>query len=336
MGKVSMDVRMVSPDGVESHPVGDLSALMNGERAGGKGFVWVDVPNPDHQQAALLGEVFGFHPMAVRDMVERNHTPKMHAYSDHVLVVLHEPELGKGGHVHFLELDQFIGPGYLVTVHGPINPVVPPEAALRETRTVLERLQNGRLRPKTPFDLSYAIVSGVTRHQEAFVNQLAQKTGLLESKVMAGEWGDPEEFLEALFRLGHQLLTIRTMATQGHAIFGRMLALARYVPPGAVTAVEDIVDQYDRLGRVTDGHREYLKGVIEFYKARTETKMTIAAERLAVIAVVTLPITALSSVYGMNIIVNDATDFPHLAVVLTVMAIMSGTLLTWAKRQGWW
>jgi magnesium transporter len=76
--------------------------------------------------------------------------------------------------------------------------------------------------------------------------------------------------------------------------------------------------------------------VIEFYRTRTETKMTIAAERLAVIAVVTLPITALSSVYGMNIIVNDRTDFPHLAVILAVMVTISATLLRWAKRQGWW
>ena len=55
--------------------------------------------------------------------------------------------------------------------------------------------------------------------------------------------------------------------------------------------------------------------MIEFSKARTDTKVTIAAERLALIAVLTLPITALSSVDGMHIIVNDRTDFPHLGVV---------------------
>jgi magnesium transporter len=76
--------------------------------------------------------------------------------------------------------------------------------------------------------------------------------------------------------------------------------------------------------------------VIEFYKARTDTKVTIAAERLALIAVLTLPITALSSVYGMNIIVNDRTDFPHLAVVVAAaMLVISAVLLRWAKRQGW-
>jgi Mg2+ and Co2+ transporter CorA len=76
--------------------------------------------------------------------------------------------------------------------------------------------------------------------------------------------------------------------------------------------------------------------VIEFYQARTNTKMTIAAERLAVIAAVTLPITALSSVYGMNLIVNDRTRYLHLAVLVVVMAAMSATLLRWTKRQGWW
>jgi hypothetical protein len=38
----------------------------------------------------------------------------------------------------------------------------------------------------------------------------------------------------------------------------------------------------------------------------------------------------------MNIIVSDRTDFLHLAVVVTIMVVMSATLLTWVKRQGWW
>jgi hypothetical protein len=37
------------------------------------------------------------------------------------------PEAGKRGHVHYVELDQFIGQNYLVTVHGLLNPAVNPE-----------------------------------------------------------------------------------------------------------------------------------------------------------------------------------------------------------------
>jgi Mg2+ and Co2+ transporter CorA len=64
--------------------------------------------------------------------------------------------------------------------------------------------------------------------------------------------------------------------------------------------------------------------------------MTIAAERLAVIAAITLPITSLSSVVGMNVIVNDETHWAWLSILLLIMLIVSLILLRWAKRQGWW
>jgi magnesium transporter len=327
-----MDVRFVSDEGVEQHPVERLAALL----ARDDGLVWVDIPVCDEEAARVLSEVFGFHPLAIRACTERNAVPKVRAYRDHVFVVLHAPELGKGSHVHYVELDQFIGGRYLVTVHGPLNPAVTPEAALRETRAVLQRIEAGRLRPRSPFELSYAIVSALTQGQEAFVETVTRQVWPLEQRVTSGHLGDPEEFLEELFGTRHALLAVSNMATLGHQIYGRMSALGRFVPKDGQPLVADLEDQFARVGGVADGQIRYLQGVIEFYKARTDTKVTIAAERLALIAVITLPITALSSVYGMNIIVNDRTDFRHLAVVLAVMAAISAILLRWAKRQGWW
>ena len=64
--------------------------------------------------------------------------------------------------------------------------------------------------------------------------------------------------------------------------------------------------------------------------------MTVAMERLAVIAAVTLPITAIASFYGMNVIVNERTHYVQLGLLLALMLAISFTLLRWAKRQGWW
>ena len=49
--------------------------------------------------------------------------------------------------MHYLELDQFIGEHFLVTVHGPLSPLVPLDKAMQETRAVIQRLEAGRLRP---------------------------------------------------------------------------------------------------------------------------------------------------------------------------------------------
>ena len=43
---------------------------------------------------------------------------------------------------------------------------------------------------------------------------------MLEQQVMSGEIGDPELFLEELFRARHELLVVRTMAGQTREAHG--------------------------------------------------------------------------------------------------------------------
>lgn len=73
--------------------------------------------------------------------------------------------------------------------------------------------------------------------------------------------------------------------------------------------------------------------MIELYRTRTDTKMMIAGERLAA---VTLPVTAISSILGMNVIASANTQVTALVVLLVVMLVISGVLLRYTKRQGWW
>jgi magnesium transporter len=135
-----MEVRLMTDQGIEDRSPDELPALLRRD----PGFIWVDIASCDEGSSRALLDVFGFHPLAVRDCVERNRVPKVHGYGDHVLIVLHAPERGQRGHVHYLELDQIIGRNYLVTVHGPINPAVDPAMALRETRAVSRVVQRHR------------------------------------------------------------------------------------------------------------------------------------------------------------------------------------------------
>ena len=153
---------------------------------------------------------------------------------------------------------------------------------------------------------------------------------------MAEAEEDPQQFLSELFAARHQLLTIKTMALQGSEIYRRAIKLTTFAPPEGLALMKDVLDQYETVAHISDSQLVFLVGVTEFYRARTDTKMTIAAERLAVIAVLTLPITSLSSVLGMNVIVNDHTRWISLAILLLIMIIMSLILLRWARKQGWW
>lgn len=327
-----MDLWFVDPRGIRPHDPSELPTLL--ERA--DGFVWVDMVAEDAEAERLLTDVVGAHPLVVSACAQRNHVPTLHGYADHVFVVLHSPYAGDAGHVHLLELDQLVGRRYLVTVHGPINPVVDPAEALRETVAVRSRVERGTFRPTSPAELSHAIGSAIVRSQRAMVSTVAESLPDLEKQAMASDFRHPEELLERLFLIRHELITVRTMAAQSHEIYARIRGLDRVVPEPERLYAGDLAEQFDRLRSLADGESHFLFGVIDLYQTRVTTKMTVAMERLAVIAAITLPVTALASIYGMNVIVNESTHVLQLGLVLLVMASISGLLLRWTKKQGWW
>jgi Mg2+ and Co2+ transporter CorA len=328
-----MDVWWIPPSGPpKRYGVDDLPALLARE----DGFCWVDVPSCDERAAGVLAEVFGAHPLAVRDCREANPTGKVHAYPDHVLLVLHSPEPGQGGQAHLVELDQLVSNRYLVTVHGPYPPGLTPDCGLQDTSAVLARMEAGRFSPPSPAHLSHAIVSSVARRQEDYVRDIARKVGALERWALEGDMTEAEEALEEMFRVRHEVLTVATVASLNSTLYARVAALPRFVSADLHELAEETRNQFEILLGMCEAEERFLQGVLDFYQSRTATKMNQAMERLALITVVLLPVTAVASIYGMNVIVNADTNFPHLAVALTIMGIAALATIVWARRQGWW
>ncbi len=326
-----MEVRFVDGQGVRSCEPEDVVELFSHD----DGFYWIDVPVWDDEAESLLSGL-GCHGMVIDGCRQRNYVPTVHGYEDQVFITTQSPYLGRAGHVHLLELDQIIGHHFLVTVHGPINPALDVSVALVETAAVLSRLESGRFHPKTPAELSYAVTSAVARRQRAAISEVSMKLPGLESEVMSSKLTDPEKLLETMFLFRHELITTRTMAAQCHDVWMRLAGIGKLTDDVDAAYALDLADQFDRVRSLADGESHFLFGVIELYQTKVHTKMTVAMERLAVIAAVTLPVTAIASVYGMNVIVNDSTHWSQLIIVLVVMVTISLMLLTWARRQGWW
>ena len=341
-----MHVYLITDAGLERHPVDELKRLLQIEDA----VVWVDIPLCRTADAELLSEVFGFHDLAVRDCLERNHVSKIHTYEDHVFTVLHAPEIGARGHVHYIELDQFLGRNYLVTVHGPLNPVVDPAVAYLDTEAVLNRIEIGHLHPRSAFELSSAIVSAMTRREIDLVAKLAEESGRLEQRVMLGKvTEDTEGFLEELFKVWYELLAIRTIAVHSTASYDRVARLARFLTDEQKTIAADLADRFEMVSSMSDGQREFLHGVIEFFQTRTSTHMTIAAEDLSAtsvqqnddmrkitawVAIVAVP-TAVTGYFGQNVPYPGFGERAGFYASLTVMIVIAAVLYLIFKHKRW-
>jgi len=336
----------ISDAGVERHEADELPDLL----ARPDTVIWVDILSCDAPAVRILEQVFGFHPVAVRDCVERNHVSKVHAYPDHVFTVLHAPKVGARGHVHYVEIDQFVGRNYLVTVHGPVNPAVAPEVATVDTEAVLHRIEEKHLKVGSAFELSHHIVSAMIRREADLVADLAAESGRLEQRVMLGEdLEEPEAFLAELFLAWYVLLAVRTMATHSSAAYGRMARVVKFLPDAASTLFADIADQFEVIKTMADGQREFLHGVIEFYQTRTSTHMTIAAEKSAAtavqqnedmrqitawVAIVAVP-TAVTGFFGQNVAYPGFGSAAGAIASAGLIVVLAVVLFFFFKRRHW-
>jgi len=217
---------------------------------------------------------------------------------------------------------------------------------------VLSRIDNGHLHPRSPFELSSAVVSALTRREVDLIAALAKQSGDLERQLMLGGVkvkDDPEPFLDELFKTWYALLAIRTIAVHSGATYDRMANLVRSLPEAERPLVADIADRFHQVASMADGQREFLHGVIEFFQTRTSTHMTIAAESMnttsvqqnddtrkitAWVAIVAVP-TAVTGFFGQNVPYPGFGQDAGFFASLTIMIVIAATLFLVFKHRKW-
>ena len=301
----SMTVRLVSNGGVMEKSVEEIPVLLKRE----DGFVWLDVPQWTVEIDGLLAAELNLHPVAREYCRVRNHMPMVHGYRDHVFMVLHRPVVLGQGETRLVELDLFVGDRFLVTVHKRDEVSIAAVEAVSEIEETLDRIGGGRIAPRTPIELTHALVSLMALRQRLLVQDVAVRVAEVEDKVLHQQLTNPEHALEEMFLVRYELLSVRTTAAHSEEVLARARKLLGPGHHDDEVQLADLQDMFRRVHRMTDSEQELLAGVIDLYRTRNDTKMMIAMERLAVLAAVTLPITAIASVYGMNVIVNAQTHY---------------------------
>ncbi|HEX2240997.1 MAG TPA: CorA family divalent cation transporter [Actinomycetota bacterium] len=317
----------ISRTGARSHEADDIPALLRRKQ----GFLWLDLPSLGDEEVRLLQDNFNFDANIVRQAGALSLVPRLRRSSDHLFLSLHSLDPDR----HLIEIGQFIGPRFLVTTHVVRDQTVSPEAILRETTQVRERILHEDFRPESPVELSAAIVGGIARRLEEFLGDIAGAAGSLDRRMREGKTGKQQEFLEEVYRVRHELITVRNRAAQNRAACARTAEVAGEIVPGLVGPFEELAVRLQRLGDLCDGEREFLQDLLDYYASVLTAKMNIAMERLALIVVLLAPTTIATGIYGMNIFIPGQSSPLSIVWILSIIFAASAALALWAKRQGW-
>ncbi|GAC1468278.1 MAG: magnesium/cobalt transporter CorA [Isosphaeraceae bacterium] len=301
------------------------------------GLVWLDIEDPDPSTNGnaekILGDVFGFHPLAIEDALKETHVPKVDDWGDYLYIVFQSIDFSPGADVlRLLELDIFLGGNYLVTYH------THPLSFLDQDRRNIERDAANRMRHGADHLLYHLLDLAVAEYLPA-IERLDQAIDEAQEEVFGSPTPDT---LHSIFRVKRSALRLyRTIGPEREVL--NRLARDSY-PQIAEDHRVYFRDVYDHLVRVHDlieSLRDLISGALDTYLSAISNRTNDIMKRLTLVTVMFLPMTFLTGFFGMNYFGETLafhSPLPRGLLFIGTCLIMVTSLVGqwfWASRRGW-
>jgi magnesium transporter len=256
-------------------------------------FVWVDLAAASIPESLLLSDTFGFHPLSVEDAMSTRQYPKAEAYDGYLYVILHgidfrAMEKGDGFATH--DVDFFIGPNYLVTVH---------DGSSRSIAEIRDHcVRNSRLLGEGPVVLFYRIVDAMVDHYSPEVVKLEDRLDSLEQAIFKTS---DQSLARRILKAKRDVAALRRIVSPQRDVISR-LARREFVDISTEMSFR-FRDVYDHLVRIADDaliFQDRLTGILDAHLSIVSNQLNQVMKVLAVVATIFMPLTLLTGMYGMN------------------------------------
>ncbi|MFC1875067.1 magnesium/cobalt transporter CorA [Chloroflexota bacterium] len=283
---------------------------------------WVDIEPPTERETEYLAQNYPFHPLDLDDTLSRKQRPKIDEYREYLFLVFHLPRYRKDEQVlTSSQLAVFIGPNYLITLHkGELKPLVKlfKECQIDE-ESRQEYLSNGS------GYLLYRILDRLVDYCLPILDKVGNGIEEVEDDIFAARRSGT---IREISRLRRDVIAFRRIIWPMRAVVGSLEPkVRRFINTDLAVYFGDMVDHLDKIWDGLDEYKEIIEGLSDTYDSLATNRTNEVVRILTIIATILLPITVVSSVYGMNISLPFMdSDYALLYVFLIMLVIIVGVL----------
>lgn len=270
-----------------------LELLRRAAKAG-EGTLWLDLDVSDPAQAAILTEVFHFHPLAVEDARNPVSRVKVDEYPDFLVVVCRVVGFAASTpdpyDLETANLTIFVTPNAVVTAHTQPSPVV---------RQLAERLRtNPDLLDRGPARIAHQALDIAVDAYFPLLDQLDDFVDDIEQRVF-GHFD--EQLLQEIFQVKRLVISLRRfLAPQRDVLSQLTMRPSRFLPTDAQLYFRDVYDHMLRITDALDSYRDLLSSTLDSYLTQVSNRLGAVSKGLAVVGALSIPFVAIAGVYGMN------------------------------------
>ena len=307
-------------------------------------FTWTDIRRPSRDQINTLGKQYSFHELNLDDCLSKVHIPKIDKYEDHLFIILNLPvnmqEEGKQEYdvPKVSQLSIFIGTTYLVTIH---------DSEVRSLAEIFRLCKSNEKECETsmgdsPAFLLHSILNAV-------VSDLFQRLTKIE--------GNLDDFEEDIFDertksaeakkinlLRREITFFRRIAIPLRStILEITKGIQKFSKSDLTPYYNDVEDHVEKIIETLEEAKETIEIYKDVYYMLSTEKSNKILSILTIIFTLSIPITIISSFYGMNISLPGRVESPPTflgpyttMIVAIIVSIIPTSFMYWYfRRSGW-
>ena len=293
---------------------------------------WLHILNPSEEDFDFLIEEYEFHPLDIEDCRSVNQRPKIDEYDDYYFLVLHFPFFDKANKfIRVKEVKIFWGKDYIVTIG-------------RSHWVVKNLFKDLKEKKETAIDDLAEIIESSDSLLYNILDRLMVETYTLILRIGTEVDGiNYDIFTKKSEKVIEQLSITRKNIISLNTTFKPQVRVFHKFESGGIKGYEEdmedywgnILDQYQKMFDLIEDYGELIEGLSKTFDSLQTNKTNEIMKILTFISTIMLPLTLLSGIYGMNVMLPYMNDKWVFEGIMALMVILAIGFLIWFKKKRW-
>lgn len=298
-------------------------------------FVWIDITNPSKVELEALREEYNFHPLDIADCLKPSKRSKVDVYQHYTFASLLYPVYNREQRVIIpTEINFFISHGFIITVHhNTIKTFTDFVDLLRLTNELRSKYQQ-----RSPELLLEDIFSKLFAYVFPIIDHLADDCDTIQDAI----FNNRERAMVYEILLIRRNITETRKAMQIHrSAIRKIMHSAKKSRVGQRNYDEihgdTLIETTKEIWESLENLEERIVALQQTNESRISFKITVIMRTLTIISMLTLPVTLVATLFGMNLM-NDMPLLKHpnnFSIVVSLMAAIVLVLVIVFKKKEW-
>jgi magnesium transporter len=291
---------------------------------------WHHILDPKEGDLQYLKDNFYFHPLDIEDCRSKiNQRPKIDIYDDYYFIILHFPKFDRINRLlKTKEVKIFWGEDYVITIENSkwvVKDLFDDALAQAERK---EEFEIG-----TTDALLYKILERLMTETVSLVRRIGTEVEFLNRDLFNK---NAEKTIERISVTRKNIILLNT-------IYKPLVPIFKKFESGAVEGYADnmedywgnILDYIQKTWDLTEDYAELIEGLSKTFDSLQANRTNQIMKILTIISSFILPLSLITGLYGMNVML-PVQDNPYTFItILVVMVLLAASMFLYFKLKKW-